>query len=385
LYPGSADFAHGGKTKILSARHRLRTGDKDAGPAGASPSAAPGTDRRDRRGTPMTVKVAINGFGRIGRNVLRAIVESGRTDVEVVAINDLGPVETNAHLVRYDSVHGRFPGTVTVDGDTIDVGRGPIKVTAERDPKALPWGDVDIALECTGIFTAREKAAFHLENGSKRVIVSAPASGADKTIVYGVNHESLTKDDMVISNASCTTNCLAPVAYVLNNAIGIEKGFMTTIHSYTGDQPTLDTMHKDLYRARAAALSMIPTSTGAAKAVGLVLPELNGKLDGVAIRVPTPNVSVVDFKFIARKSTSVEEINAAIEEAADGPLKGILGYTKEKNVSSDFNHDPHSSIFHMDQTKVMDGSLVRIMSWYDNEWGFSNRMADTSVAFAKLI
>ncbi|WP_424933894.1 type I glyceraldehyde-3-phosphate dehydrogenase [Amaricoccus macauensis] len=333
----------------------------------------------------MAVKVAINGFGRIGRNVLRAIVESGRDDIEVVAINDLGPVETNAHLVRYDSVHGKFPGTVTVDGDTIDVGRGPIKVTAERDPKALPWGDVDIALECTGIFTARDKAAFHLENGSKRVIVSAPASGADKTIVYGVNHDALTKDDLVISNASCTTNCLAPVAYVLNNAIGIEKGFMTTIHSYTGDQPTLDTMHKDLYRARAAALSMIPTSTGAAKAVGLVLPELNGKLDGVAIRVPTPNVSVVDFKFIAKKSTTVEEINAAIEEAAEGPLKGILGYTKEKNVSTDFNHDPHSSMFHMDQTKVMDGTLVRIMSWYDNEWGFSNRMADTSVAFAKLI
>ncbi|MCB1352151.1 MAG: type I glyceraldehyde-3-phosphate dehydrogenase [Rhodobacteraceae bacterium] len=333
----------------------------------------------------MTVKVAINGFGRIGRNVLRAIVESGRNDIEVVAINDLGPVETNAHLVRYDSVHGRFPGTVTVSGDTIDVGRGPIKVTAERDPKALPWGDVDIALECTGIFTAREKAALHLENGSKRVIVSAPASGADKTIVYGVNHDALTKDDLVISNASCTTNCLAPVAYVLNNAIGIEKGFMTTIHSYTGDQPTLDTMHKDLYRARAAALSMIPTSTGAAKAVGLVLPELNGKLDGVAIRVPTPNVSVVDLKFIAKKSTTVEEINAAIKEAADGPLKGILGYTEEKNVSTDFNHDPHSSVFHMDQTKVMDGTLVRIMSWYDNEWGFSNRMADTSVAFGKLI
>ncbi|WP_111429236.1 type I glyceraldehyde-3-phosphate dehydrogenase [Rhodobacteraceae bacterium DSL-40] len=333
----------------------------------------------------MTVKVAINGFGRIGRNVLRAIVESGRNDIEVVAINDLGPVETNAHLVRYDSVHGRFPGTVTVSGDTIDVGRGPIKVTAERDPKALPWGDVDIALECTGIFTAREKAALHLENGSKRVIVSAPASGADKTIVYGVNHDALTKDDLVISNASCTTNCLAPVAYVLNNAIGIEKGFMTTIHSYTGDQPTLDTMHKDLYRARAAALSMIPTSTGAAKAVGLVLPELNGKLDGVAIRVPTPNVSVVDLKFIAKKSTTVEEINAAIKEAADGPLKGILGYTEEKNVSTDFNHDSHSSVFHMDQTKVMDGTLVRIMSWYDNEWGFSNRMADTSVAFGKLI
>jgi glyceraldehyde 3-phosphate dehydrogenase len=330
----------------------------------------------------MAVRVAINGFGRIGRNVLRALIESGRTDVEVVALNDLGPVETNAHLIRYDSVHGRFPGEVKVDGDTIDVGRGPIKVTAIRDPKELPWGDVDIALECTGIFTDKAKASLHLENGSKRVLVSAPASGADKTIVYGVNHDVLTKDDLVVSNASCTTNCLAPVAYVLNKAIGIDKGFMTTIHSYTGDQPTLDTMHKDLYRARAAALSMIPTSTGAAKAVGLVMPELNGKLDGVAIRVPTPNVSVVDFKFNAAKGTSVEAINAAIKEAADGPLKGILGYTTEKLVSTDFNHDPHSSIFHMDQTKVMDGSFCRILTWYDNEWGFSNRMLDTATALA---
>ena len=251
----------------------------------------------------MAVKVAINGFGRIGRNVLRAIVEFGRDDIEVVAINDLGPVETNAHLMRYDSVHGRFPGTVTVEGDTIDVGRGPIRVTAERDPKALPWGDVDVALECTGIFTDKAKAALHLENGSKRVLVSAPGGGADKTIVFGVNDKALTRDDLVVSNASCTTNCLAPVAYVLHKAIGIEKGFMTTIHSYTGDQPTLDTLHKDLYRGRAAALSMIPTSTGAAKAVGLVLPELNGKLDGVAIRVPTPNVSVVDFKFLASAPT----------------------------------------------------------------------------------
>jgi glyceraldehyde 3-phosphate dehydrogenase len=333
----------------------------------------------------MTVKVAINGFGRIGRNVLRAIVESGRDDIQVVAINDLGPVETNAHLVRYDSVHGRFPGTVTVSGDTIDVGRGPIKVTAERDPKALPWKDVDIALECTGIFTDRAKAAMHLENGSKRVIVSAPASGADKTIVFGVNHEALSTDDLVISNASCTTNCLAPVAYALNKAIGIDKGFMTTIHSYTGDQPTLDTLHKDLYRARAAAMSMIPTSTGAAKAVGLVLPELNGKLDGVAIRVPTPNVSVVDFKFIASRPTTVEEINGAIRQMADGSLNGILGYTDEKLVSMDFNHDSRSSIFHMDQTKVMDGTFCRVLSWYDNEWGFSNRMADTAVALGKLI
>ncbi len=333
----------------------------------------------------MVVKVAINGFGRIGRNVLRAIVESGRTDIEVIAINDLGPVETNAHLVRYDSVHGRFPGTVTVSGDTIDVGRGPIKVTAVRNPAELPWGDVDIALECTGIFTDREKAKIHLENGSRRVLVSAPSAGADKTIVYGVNDKTLTKDDLVVSNASCTTNCLSPVAYVLDKAVGIEKGFMTTIHSYTGDQPTLDTMHKDLYRARAAALSMIPTSTGAAKAVGLVLPQLNGKLDGVAIRVPTPNVSVVDLVFIAGKATSVDEINGAIRAAADGGLKGILGYTDEPNVSTDFNHDPHSSIFHMDQTKVMDGTMVRILTWYDNEWGFSNRMADTAVAMGKLI
>jgi glyceraldehyde 3-phosphate dehydrogenase (phosphorylating) len=301
-----------------------------------------------------------------------------------VALNDLGPVETNAHLMRYDSVHGRFPGTVTVSGDTIDVGRGPIRVTAIRNPAELPWGDVDIALECTGIFASKEKASVHLQNGSKRVLVSAPAGGADKTIVYGVNHGALTADDTVVSNASCTTNCLAPVAYVLNNAIGIDKGFMTTIHAYTGDQPTLDTMHKDLYRGRAAALSMIPTSTGAAKAVGLVLPELDGKLDGVAIRVPTPNVSVVDLVFNAGRETSVEEINDAIRTAADGPLKGILGYTDEPLVSIDFNHDPHSSVFHMDQTKVMDGTMCRILTWYDNEWGFSNRMADTAVAMGNL-
>ena len=332
----------------------------------------------------MTIKVGINGFGRIGRNVLRAIIESGRTDIEVVAINDLGPVETNAHLLRYDSVHGRFPAEVTVNGDTIDVGRGPIKVTAERDPAALPWGDVDVALECTGIFTARDKAALHLQNGSRRVLVSAPSAGADKTIVFGVNDNALTADDLVVSNASCTTNCLSPVAKVLNDAIGIKRGFMTTIHSYTGDQPTLDTMHKDLYRARAAATSMIPTSTGAAKAVGLVLPELNGKLDGVAIRVPTPNVSVVDLTFEAARDTTVEEVNAAIRAAADGPLKGILGYTDAPLVSSDFNHDSHSSVFHMDQTKVMDGNFVRILTWYDNEWGFSNRMSDTAVALGKL-
>ncbi|MCL7407993.1 type I glyceraldehyde-3-phosphate dehydrogenase [Marivivens donghaensis] len=333
----------------------------------------------------MAVKVAINGFGRIGRNVLRAIVESGRTDIEVVAINDLGPVETNAHLIRFDSVHGRFPSEVTTTEDTIDVGRGPIKVTAIRDPKELPWGDVDIALECTGIFTDREKAAFHLENGSKRVLVSAPSSGADNTIVYGVNHNSLKADQLVVSNASCTTNCLSPVAKVLNDKVGIVKGFMTTIHSYTGDQPTLDTMHKDLYRGRAAAMSMIPTSTGAAKAVGLVLPELNGKLDGVAIRVPTPNVSVVDLTFEAARTTTVAEINEAIIEASNGGLKGILGYTSVPNVSIDFNHDPHSSTFALDQTKVMDGTMVRILTWYDNEWGFSNRMADTAVAMGKLI
>ena len=333
----------------------------------------------------MTVKVAINGFGRIGRNVLRAIIESGRTDVEVVAINDLGPVETNAHLLQYDSVHGRFPVEVKVGEDSIDVGRGPIRVTAIRDPKDLPWSDVDVVMECTGIFTSKEKAALHLQNGSKRVLVSAPCSEADKTIVYGVNDDTLTADDLVVSNASCTTNCLSPVAKVLNDAFGITRGFMTTIHSYTGDQPTLDTMHKDLYRARAAALSMIPTSTGAAKAVGLVLPELNGKLDGVAIRVPTPNVSVVDLTFEAGRDVTAEEINAAIHAAAEGPLKGILGVTDSKLVSMDFNHDPHSSIFATDQTKVMDGNFVRILSWYDNEWGFSNRMADTAVAMAKFI
>jgi glyceraldehyde 3-phosphate dehydrogenase len=333
----------------------------------------------------MTVKVAINGFGRIGRNVLRAIIESRRTDISVIAINDLGPVETNAHLLQYDSVHGRFPVEVTHSTDSIDVGRGPIRVTAIRNPAELPWSDVDVVLECTGIFTSKEKCQAHLDNGSKRVLISAPGDGADRTIVFGVNHGELTASDIVVSNASCTTNCLAPVAKVLNDAIGIEKGFMTTIHSYTGDQPTLDTMHKDLYRARAAAMSMIPTSTGAAKAVGLVLPELNGKLDGVAIRVPTPNVSVVDLTFNASRRTSIEEVNAAIRAAADGPLKGILGYTDRKLVSMDFNHDPHSSIFHMDQTKVMDGTMVRILTWYDNEWGFSNRMSDTAVAMGKLL
>lgn len=335
----------------------------------------------------MALRVAINGFGRIGRNVLRGIYESKRTDVEVIAVNDLGPVETNAHLLRFDSVHGRFPGEVTVDGDSISLGKNKIKVTAVRDPASLPWKDlgIDIAFECTGIFTSKEQASAHLTAGAKRVLVSAPADGADLTVVYGVNHQKLTKDHLVVSNASCTTNCLAPVAAVLHEAVGIEKGFMTTIHSYTGDQPTLDTMHKDLYRGRAAALSMIPTSTGAAKAVGLVLPELNGKLDGSSIRVPTPNVSVVDFKFVAKKTTSVADINAAIKAAAGGKLKGILGTTDQPNVSIDFNHDPHSSIFALDQTKVMDGNFVRILSWYDNEWGFSNRMADTAIAMGKLI
>src|SRR5919205_3409532 len=331
----------------------------------------------------MTVRVAINGFGRIGRNILRAIVESGRKDIEVVAVNDLGPVETNAHLLRFDSVHGRFPSEVGVEGDSIVVDGHKVKVTAIKNPAELPHKDlgVDITMECTGIFTAKEKAKVHLEAGAKSVLVSAPADGADITVVYGVNHDQLTKQHKVVSNASCTTNCLAPVAKVLNDAIGIEKGFMTTVHSYTNDQPSLDQMHKDLYRARAAALSMIPTSTGAAKAVGLVLPELNGKLDGVSIRVPTPNVSVIDFKFIAKRETSKDEINEIVRTAAGQRLKNILGFTDEKLVSSDFNHDPHSSVFHLDQTKVMEGNFVRVLSWYDNEWGFSNRMADTAVAF----
>ncbi|MDG1466724.1 MAG: type I glyceraldehyde-3-phosphate dehydrogenase [Alphaproteobacteria bacterium] len=335
----------------------------------------------------MSVRVSINGFGRIGRNILRAIIESGRDDIKVVGINDLGPVETNAHLLRYDTVHGRFPADVKVIGDNIDVGKGLIKVTSIRDPKDLPWKelDVDIAMECTGIFASREKASLHLEAGAKRVLVSAPASGADLTVVYGVNHNKLTKDHLVVSNASCTTNCLAPIAMVINQGVGISQGFMTTIHSYTGDQPTLDTMHSDMYRARAAAGNMIPTSTGAAKAVGLVLPDLNGKLDGVSMRVPTQNVSVVDFKFNAGKSTSVEEINNLIKKASNNELKNILGYTDEPLVSSDFNHDSRSSIFHMDQTKVMDGSFVRVLSWYDNEWGFSNRMSDTAVAMSKTI
>ena len=336
----------------------------------------------------MAVRAAINGFGRIGRLVLRAIVESGRDDIQVVAVNDLGPPETNAHLLRYDSVHGRFPHDVKVEGDTIDAGRGPMKVTAIRNPAELPWKDldIDVVLECTGVFTSKEKASAHLQAGAKRVLISAPADGVDLTVVYGVNDDKLTRDAVVVSNASCTTNCLAPVAKVLNDAIGIDKGFMTTVHAYTLDQPIHDTLHKDLYRARAGALSMIPTSTGAARAVGLVLPELKGKLDGVAVRVPTPNVSMIDFKFVAKRQTSEGEVNEAVVEAANSNrLKGILAYTDEPLVSADFNHDPHSSTFHMDQTKVMDGTLVRVMSWYDNEWGFSNRMADTAVAMGRLV
>ncbi|HZD25036.1 MAG TPA: type I glyceraldehyde-3-phosphate dehydrogenase [Alphaproteobacteria bacterium] len=334
----------------------------------------------------MAVRVAINGFGRIGRLVLRAIHESGRKDIEVVAINDLGPVETNAHLLRHDSVHGPFLGTVRTTKTGMNLGKGVITVTAERDPAKLPWAKlgVDIALECTGLFTDKEKASAHLEAGAKRVLISAPASGADLTVVYGVNHNKLRKSHKVVSNASCTTNCLVPVAFVLNQAVGIEHGFMTTVHSYTGDQPVLDTLHKDLHRARGAALSMIPTSTGAARAVGLVLPELAGKLDGTSIRVPTPNVSLIDLTFRAKRDTTVEAVNAAIEKAAGGKLKGILAVNDEPLVSSDFNHNPASSTFDLGQTQVIDKRFVRVLSWYDNEWGFSSRMGDTAVAMAKL-
>ncbi|MEO0393005.1 MAG: type I glyceraldehyde-3-phosphate dehydrogenase [Pseudomonadota bacterium] len=335
----------------------------------------------------MTTRVAINGFGRIGRLVLRAIYESGRNDIEVVGINDLADLDTNAHLLKYDSVHGRFPHSVTTKNNAMVVNGHEITVTQERDPAALPWDDmeIDVALECTGIFTKRPMAEKHLEAGAKKVLISAPASEEDITVVYGVNDSALAADHKIVSNASCTTNCLAPVAHVLHQTVGIEHGFMTTIHSYTGDQRTVDTMHSDKHRARAAAVSMIPTSTGAAKAVGKVLPELNGKLDGVAIRVPTPNVSLVDFKFRAGRDTTVEEIQKAMADAAaSGPLKGILGVYDEPLVSIDFNHDPHSSVFALNETKVMEGRLVRVMSWYDNEWGFSNRMADTAVAMHKL-
>jgi glyceraldehyde 3-phosphate dehydrogenase len=336
----------------------------------------------------MAVRVAINGFGRIGRNILRAIVEGDRdNDVEVVAVNDLGPVETNAHLLRYDSVHGKFPFEVKVEGDRISTDRQSFLVTAVKDPAQLPHKDlgVDIVLECTGIFTSKEKASAHLTAGAKKVIVSAPAEGADLTVVYGINHDQLTREHVVISNGSCTTNCLAPMAKVMNDLVGIEKGMMTTIHSYTGDQPTLDTMHKDLYRARAAALSQIPTSTGAAKAIGLVLPELKGKLDGISIRVPTPNVSLVDLKFVAKRTTTPQEVNDALIAASNGVLKGVMTFTTHPLVSSDLNHDPHSATILIDQTKVLDGNFVNIMGWYDNEWGFSNRMVDVTAAFAKTL
>ncbi len=335
----------------------------------------------------MTIKVAINGFGRIGRLVLRAAYENNRNDIEVVAINDLGSAKVNAHLLKYDSVHGVFPGEVSAkDDSTLTINGKDIKVFAERDPKNIPWGEVgvDVVHECTGIFVSKDTASAHIQAGAKKVIISAPGTDVDLTVVYGVNHDKLKSSHEVISNASCTTNCLAPVASVLQNLVGIEKGYMTTIHAYTGDQPMLDTFHKkDMRRARAGALSMIPTSTGAAKAVGLVLPELKGKLDGSAIRVPTPNVSVVDLTFTAGKNTSVEEINKALKEASEGHLNGVLGYNEAPLVSSDFNHNMLSSIFDATQTQVVDGNLVRVVSWYDNEWGFSNRMLDTTVALFK--
>ena len=334
----------------------------------------------------MAVNVAINGFGRIGRLVLRGIIESGRKDINVVAINDLGSIADNAHMLQYDSVHGTLPVSVKATKTGINVGGKGIKVIAERDPANLPWDKmgVDIALECTGLFTTQESAGKHIEAGAKRVLVSAPASGADLTVVYGVNHKKLKKSHKIVSNASCTTNCLAPVAQVLDKTCGIARGYMTTVHAFTGDQRTVDTLHSDPRRARAASLSMIPTSTGAAKAVGLVLPELVGKLDGTAIRVPTPNVSMIDLVFEAKKKTTVEEINAAITKAAKGPLKGVLGICDEPLVSIDFNHNPHSSNFDLTQTQIVDGKLVRVLSWYDNEWGFANRMSDTAVAMGKL-
>ena len=335
----------------------------------------------------MTLRVAINGFGRIGRLVLRAAYEAKRRDLEFVGINDLGSVEANAHLLKYDSVHGTFPGDVTAKGDTIDLGGGAIKVTAERDPTKLPWKTlgVDVVMECTGLFTARDKAAKHLEAGAKRVLISAPAEGADITVVYGVNHQQLNNNHGIVSNASCTTNCLAPVAKVLNDAIGIERGYMTTIHAYTGDQSTVDTLHKDTRRARAAAVSIIPTSTGAAKAVGLVLPELKGKLDGTSLRVPTPNVSLIDFKFDAKRATTPDEVNEAVKKAAAGPLKGILAVNSAQLVSIDFNHNPASATFDLTQTQVIDGKFVRVLAWYDNEWGFSNRMSDVAVVMGKVL
>ena len=335
----------------------------------------------------MALRVAINGFGRIGRLVLRSIFEFGRRDIEVVAINDLGPVETNAHLLRYDSTHGRFPGRVTVEGDVMDIGLGPIKCTAIRDPAELPHKalGVDIALECTGIFTSKDKASAHLKAGARRVLVSAPADGVDRTVVFGVNHESLTAEDAVVSNASCTTNCLAPVAKVLHELCGIERGYMTTIHSYTNDQPSLDQLHKDLYRARGAAQSMIPTTTGAAKALGLVLPDLSGKLDGSSIRVPTANVSMIDFKIVPGREVSREEINEAMRVASEGPLRGVLAVEDAPLVSHDFNHVAASATFAAPQTQVIEGRLARVVAWYDNEWGFSTRMADVALAMGKLL
>ena len=335
----------------------------------------------------MTVRVAINGFGRIGRLVLRGIIESGRKDIEVVAINDLGSVDANALLLQYDSIHGPFPVKVKSTKSSMNVGRGPIKVFAERNPADLPWKElgIDIALECTGIFTAREQAMLHVEAGAKKVLISAPATNADLTVVYGVNHKKLKKSHKIVSNASCTTNCLAPVAQVLNQLCGIERGYMTTIHAFTGDQRTVDTLHSDPRRARSASLSMIPTSTGAAKAVGLVLPELIGKLDGTAIRVPTPNVSMIDLVFEAKKAVTAEAINAAMVKAANGALKGVLGICDQPLVSIDFNHNPASSTFDTTQTQIVDGKLVRVLSWYDNEWGFANRMSDTALAMAKLV
>ena len=335
----------------------------------------------------MVVRIAINGFGRIGRNILRALAESDRNDINIVAINSTGSIETNAHLLKYDSIHGRYKREIKITQNSIDVGLGPIAVLTELNPERLPWKDlnIDIVFECTGKFTDHEKAILHLKAGAKKVLVSAPSKGADITVVYGVNHNNIKKTDNIISSASCTTNALAPIASVLNNKIGIESGFVTAVHSYTGDQPTIDKNHKDLYRARAAAMSMIPTSTGAAAAVGLILPELSGKLDGASIRVPTPNVSLIDFKFISSRSTTVDEINNSIIEAANNQLKGVLNWTEEKLVSTDFNHDPHSSIFAIDQTRVIDSKLVRVMSWYDNEWGFSNRMNDLAAIIGKLI
>ncbi|MEM7317870.1 MAG: type I glyceraldehyde-3-phosphate dehydrogenase [Pseudomonadota bacterium] len=333
----------------------------------------------------MALKVAINGFGRIGRGVLRALIESGATDIEIVAINDLAPAETLAHLLKYDSVHGRLGTDITLSEDRMQVGGQDIRMTAIRNPEELPWSDVDIAMECTGLFTARDKAAMHLKNGSHRVLISAPGKESDRTVVFGVNDKDLTADDVIVSNASCTTNCLAPVAMVLDRAFGIKTGYMTTIHAYTGDQPTHDAPHKDLYRARAASVSMIPTSTGAARAISEVLPHLKGRLEGSAIRVPTPNVSLVDLSFVPERSATRDEINAAVKTAAEGELRGILDFGEEPTVSIDYNHDAHSSCFAAAQTAVTSEGLVRIVSWYDNEWGFSNRMLDTSRVLGKLI